>query len=70
MIGAANLLLCTDSAPMHIGVGVGTSLLALFGPTDPSKLLPTEPRIMAVQSPDGQPISAIAPEAVIAKLFP
>jgi len=70
MIGAANLLLCTDSAPMHIGVGVGTSLLALFGPTDPAKLLPTEPRIMAVQSPDGQPISAIAPEAVIVKLFP
>jgi len=70
MIGAANLLLCTDSAPMHIGVGVGTNLVALFGPTEPEKLLPNEPRIMAVKSPSGQNISAIAPESVIAKLFP
>jgi ADP-heptose:LPS heptosyltransferase len=70
MIGAANLLLCTDSAPMHIGVGVGTNLVALFGPTDPEKLLPKEKRIIAVKSPMGHPISAIAPEEVIAKLFP
>jgi ADP-heptose:LPS heptosyltransferase len=70
MIGAANLLLCTDSAPMHIGVGVGTNLLALFGPTEPEKLLPKEKRIIALKSPMGQPISAIAPEEVIAKLFP
>jgi len=60
MIAAANLLLCTDSAPMHIGVGVGTTLLALFGPTDPAKLLPNEQRIMAVKSPAGTGISAIA----------
>jgi ADP-heptose:LPS heptosyltransferase len=70
MIGAANLLLCTDSAPMHIGVGVGTNLLALFGPTEPEKLLPQEQRFMWVKSPSGQPIGAIAPETVIAKLFP
>jgi ADP-heptose:LPS heptosyltransferase len=70
MIGAANLLLCTDSAPMHIGVGVGTNLVALFGPTDPEKLLPKEKRIIALKSPMGQPIAAIAPEEVIAKLFP
>ncbi len=69
MIAAANLLICTDSAPMHIGVGVGTTLLALFGPTDPAKLLPNEQRIMSVKSAAGKPISAIAPEEVIAKLF-
>jgi len=70
MIGAANLMLCTDSAPMHIGVGVGTNLVALFGPTEPEKLLPDEKRFMWVKSSSGQPISAIAPEEVIAKLFP
>jgi ADP-heptose:LPS heptosyltransferase len=70
MIGAANLMLCTDSAPMHIGVGVGTNLVALFGPTEPEKLLPDEKRFMWVKSRTGQPISAIAPEEVIAKLFP
>lgn len=70
MIGAANLMLCTDSAPMHIGVGVGTNLVALFSPTDPEKLLPNEKRFMWVKSNSGQPMSAIAPEAVISKLFP
>jgi len=69
MIAAANLLLCTDSAPMHIGVGVGTTLLALFGPTDPAKLLPNEKRIMAVKSPAGNGISAIAPETILTKLL-
>lgn len=69
MIGSANLLLCTDSAPMHIGVGVGTNLVALFGPTDPQKLLPKEDRIMAVQAPSGQSIAAIAPGDVISRLF-
>jgi len=70
MIGAANLMLCTDSAPMHIGVGVGANLVALFSPTDPEKLLPNEKRFMWVKSNSGQPMSAIAPEAVISKLFP
>jgi ADP-heptose:LPS heptosyltransferase len=37
LIASANLLLCTDSAPMHIGVAVGTALVALFGPTDPAQ---------------------------------
>jgi len=70
LIGSANLMLCTDSAPMHIGVGVGTNLVALFGPTEPEKLLPHDKRFMWVKSTSGQPISAIAPEEVIAKLFP
>jgi ADP-heptose:LPS heptosyltransferase len=63
-------LLCTDSAPMHIGVAVGTTLLALFGPTEPEKLLPHEKRFMWVKSSLDQPISAIAPHEIIAKLFP
>jgi ADP-heptose:LPS heptosyltransferase len=70
MIGAANLMLCTDSAPMHIGVGVGTNLLALFGPTDPEKLLPPNKKFMWVKSDSGMPISAIAPHTIITKLFP
>lgn len=36
----AEILICSDSAPMHIGVGVGTRTLALFGPTDEKKLIP------------------------------
>lgn len=37
----AEVLICSDSAPMHIGVGVGTKTLALFGPTDEKKLIPS-----------------------------
>lgn len=38
----AEVLICSDSAPMHIGVGVGTKTLALFGPTDEKKLIPSD----------------------------
>lgn len=70
MIAAANVFLCTDSAPMHLGVAVGVNLLALFGPTDPAKLLPHEPsRIKFLQPTQGQSIATITPEAVLAKLW-
>lgn len=68
-IAAANLLLCTDSAPMHLAVAVGTNLVALFGSTDPTRQLPQDKRFVAVQAPTGKPISEIAPEEVLAKIF-
>ncbi len=37
-----DLLVCVDSAPMHIGVGLNKSIVALFGPTDPAKLIPNQ----------------------------
>ncbi len=40
IIAGANLMLCTDSAPMHLSIAVGTYTIALFGPTDAKKLLP------------------------------
>lgn len=36
----SEVLICSDSAPMHVGVGVGTRTFGLFGPTDEKKLLP------------------------------
>ncbi len=48
LIGSADLLVCTDSAPMHIAVGLGKKLVAFFGPTNPQKLLPNDPRFLAV----------------------
>lgn len=51
MIAGANLMLCTDSAPMHLSVAVGTYTIALFGPTDCKKLLPpNSDRFIGVQS--------------------
>jgi lipopolysaccharide heptosyltransferase II len=40
LIEQADVLVSVDSAPMHVGVGVSTPVVAIFGPTDPAKLLP------------------------------
>lgn len=40
LISEADLLVAVDSAPMHLGVATGTPVVAIFGPTDPLKLLP------------------------------
>ncbi|MBY0550235.1 MAG: glycosyltransferase family 9 protein [Candidatus Obscuribacterales bacterium] len=48
LIHLCDLMICVDSAPMHIAAGVNAPLVALFGPTDPAKLLPTSPRFVAV----------------------
>jgi ADP-heptose:LPS heptosyltransferase len=40
LIEQADALVAVDSAPMHVGVAVGTPTVAIFGPTDPAKLLP------------------------------
>lgn len=36
----ASLLVATDSGPMHLAAAVGTPVVALFGPTDPSRTGP------------------------------
>ena len=46
----AEILICSDSAPMHIGVGVGTKTLALFGPTDEKKLIPENEKYIAIKN--------------------
>lgn len=54
MIAGGSLMLCTDSAPMHLAVAVGTYTIALFGPTDPKKLLPPDnPSCVGIKSPTG-----------------
>ena len=48
LISSSDLLVCVDSAPMHLAVALGKKLVAFFGPTDPKKLLPNDPRFLAV----------------------
>ncbi|BAQ66374.1 glycosyltransferase family 9 protein [Geminocystis sp. NIES-3709] len=51
VIAGANLMLCTDSAPMQLAVAVGTYTIALFGPTQAKKLLPSNhDRFIGLQS--------------------
>lgn len=68
MIGGANLMLCTDSAPMHLSVGVQTYTIALFGSTEPTKLLPNSDKFLAIKSPTGK-MADISPKIVLEKIW-
>ncbi len=67
-IAGANLMLCTDSAPMHLAVAVQTYTIALFGPTDPKKLVPNSDRIISIKSPTGK-MADISPKEVLQKVW-
>lgn len=49
LICFCDLLVCVDSAPMHIAVALNKRLVALFGPTDPAKLLWPDKRFAALR---------------------
>jgi ADP-heptose:LPS heptosyltransferase len=52
VIKLSDMLICVDSAPMHIGIGVNTKVIAIFGPTDENKLLPKNKDFVAVHKLD------------------
>ncbi len=64
MIAGANLMLCTDSAPMHLAVALQVYTLALFGPTDPAKLLPPDDKFQGIQAPTGI-MDDLSPDTVL-----
>jgi heptosyltransferase-1 len=39
-IRKSSIVVCNDSAPLHIASAIGTKVIALFGPTEPSKYGP------------------------------
>lgn len=69
LIAGSTLLLCTDSAPMHLAVATQTPLVALFGPTDPTRLLPSEGPFRAVTAANGV-IDSISAEQILQVIFP
>ena len=44
-ISVADVLISVDSAPMHLAIGLGTPVAAIFSPTDPQKLVPQSPQV-------------------------
>lgn len=50
LVNSSDMLVCVDSAPMHIGVGLRKPVVALFGPTDEKKLLPEYPLFIPVKN--------------------
>ncbi|MBS2010448.1 MAG: glycosyltransferase family 9 protein [Cyanobacteria bacterium SZAS TMP-1] len=43
LIDLSQVMVCVDSAPMHLAVGLHKKTVALFGPTEPEKLIPQSP---------------------------
>jgi ADP-heptose:LPS heptosyltransferase len=50
LIQLCDLLVCVDSAPMHVGVGLSKPLVSLFGPTDHKLLVPQDKAFKALSS--------------------
>lgn len=67
IIAGADLMLCTDSPPMHLSVAVQTYTIALFGSTEPAQLLPKNEKFLAINSPTGK-IGDISAQAVLEKM--
>ena len=50
LIKQSEVLICSDSAPMHIGVATDTKTIAVFGPTDDETLLPKSDKFIALKN--------------------
>jgi len=68
MIAGASLMLCTHGPALHLSVGVQTYTIALFGPTEPEKLLPQSDKFLGIKSSTGQ-TKDIAPATVLQKVW-
>ncbi len=68
-IAGANLMLCTDSAPLYLSLAVETYTIALFGPTEAKKRLPPDRKnCVGIQSPT-KAIADIEPQQVLEQMW-
>ena len=49
LISSAEVFLCSDSAPLHIGVALGVKTYVIFGPTDDKKLIPQAEKVIPIK---------------------
>jgi ADP-heptose:LPS heptosyltransferase len=68
MIAGANLMLCTDSAPMYLAVALQVYTLVLFGGADPEKALPKTDKFVGIKSASNR-LADIPPEQVLQKVW-
>ena len=50
LISSAEKFLCSDSAPLHIGVALGVQTYVIFGPTDDKKLIPQNNKVVPIKA--------------------
>ncbi|WP_448268476.1 glycosyltransferase family 9 protein [Nostoc sp. DSM 114159] len=68
IIAGANLMLSTDSAALQLSVAVQTYTIAIFGPSNPAKLLPKNDKFLAIESLTGK-TADISPNTVLEKIW-
>lgn len=56
LIGKAEKFICSDSAPLHVAVAMGTKTYVIFGPTDDKKLIPQSENVIPIKANDNCPI--------------
>ena len=56
LIGKAEKFICSDSAPLHVGVAMRTRTYAIFGPTDDKMLIPQSELVTPIKANDNCPI--------------
>ena len=54
LVSRTRLLVCNDSAPLHIAVGFNRPMVAIFGPTDPAKVGPYNRDAAVVRAREAQ----------------
>lgn len=52
LISSAEKFICSDSAPLHVAVAMGTQTYVIFGPTDDNKLIPKSEKVVAIKAND------------------
>lgn len=50
LISSAEKFLCSDSAPLHIGVALGVKTYVIFGSTDDKKLIPQNDKVVPIKN--------------------
>lgn len=57
LISKSEKFVCSDSAPLHIAVGMKTKTYVIFGSTDSKKLIPNEDFVIAIKSKKHCPLA-------------
>jgi len=68
LMAGASLVLCSEGVPLHLAVAVQSYTIALFGPSEPEKLLPQRDRFLGLRAASGR-LADISPAQVLEKVW-
>jgi ADP-heptose:LPS heptosyltransferase len=68
LMAGADLVLSTDTAPMQVAVALDVYTVGLFGPTSPTRHLPSKDKFMGIQAPSGK-LADLSPTSITEKIW-